>query len=99
MALETAVRLIISGQVQGVGFRWWTVGMAKSLHLRGWVRNLIDGRVEILAIGPEPEIETLAAACRYGPSAARVTGIERQTAEDDNSRSFTTKKALPGRSA
>ena len=52
--------MIYSGAVQGVGFRFTTQRKAKELHLTGWVRNLSDGRVEILAEGPREKIQDLA---------------------------------------
>jgi acylphosphatase len=74
-------RLIISGRVQGVSYRWWTVGEATRRGLNGWVRNRRDGSVEVLVSGPIAEVDDLIEACRQGPSAARVTDIAIQ-AED-----------------
>jgi len=71
-----AVRLRISGRVQGVWFRGWAVDQARSLELDGWVRNRLDGTVEILAVGPVAAVESLISACRIGPPAARVEGVE-----------------------
>jgi acylphosphatase len=75
------VRLVISGRVQGVSYRWWTVGEATKRGLNGWVRNRRDGSVEALVSGPAAEVDALIEACRQGPAAARVTNIE-VTAED-----------------
>jgi acylphosphatase len=69
------VRLVISGRVQGVSYRWWTVGEATARGLDGWVRNRRDGNVEVLVSGPIAEVDDLIAACRQGPPAARVTDI------------------------
>ena len=80
--LRVAVRLVIRGRVQGVGFRWWTRGQARRLKLAGWVRNRSDGTVELLAVGSPAAVEHLADACRHGPSAAQVTAVERFEAED-----------------
>ena len=85
---QPAARLRIRGRVQGVGYRWWATRTARRLGLRGWVRNRIDGSVEILAIGPEPALLALAEACRKGPEAADVASVERQSAEDDGSPGF-----------
>ena len=72
------VHLYISGRVQGVAFRWATDNAAKSYGLTGWVRNLADGRVEVVAEG-EPEIlETFIKWCHQGPPSARVDDIETQ---------------------
>jgi acylphosphatase len=70
------VRLMIRGRVQGVSFRWWTVGEARQRSLNGWVRNRRDGSVEALVSGPVAAVDDLIEACRQGPSAARVTDIE-----------------------
>jgi acylphosphatase len=70
------VRLMIRGRVQGVSFRWWTVGEARRRSLNGWVRNRRDGSVEALVSGPVAAVDDLIEACRQGPSAARVTDIE-----------------------
>jgi acylphosphatase len=50
---ETRVTIWVAGDVQGVGFRWWTRSRALTLHLVGWARNLSDGRVEVVAQGVE----------------------------------------------
>ena len=70
------VRLRISGRVQGVSYRYWTVGEATQRGLNGWVRNRRDGSVEALVSGPIGAVDDLIEACRRGPSAARVTDIE-----------------------
>jgi acylphosphatase len=67
---------VISGRVQGVAFRQSAVDEARSLGLDGWVRNLPDGRVEALAEGARPRVESLVAWCRRGPRLARVDGVE-----------------------
>jgi acylphosphatase len=55
--MNKGVFLTISGRVQGVGFRYFTRTNAKEMALTGWVRNLPDGKVEVLAFGPENELE------------------------------------------
>lgn len=85
---RNAVRLLISGRVQGVGYRWWTVGQARRLGLDGWVRNLSTGDVEILVIGEPDAIASLEAACARGPSSAMVSEVQRLDAEDDGSSDF-----------
>lgn len=79
-------RLIVTGRVQGVGYRDWTVGAARGLGLSGWVRNRPEGSVEILADGPEAAIEALVRQCREGPPAARVDDVE-VTASDEQTES------------
>jgi acylphosphatase len=83
-----AVRLIVRGRVQGVGYRWWTVREARRLGVHGWVRNLADGGVEILAMGARGAVMRLADACRRGPTAATINGIRQAAAEDDGSSTF-----------
>lgn len=83
-----ALRLRIEGRVQGVGYRGWAVATATRLGLTGWVRNLPDGAVEVLAVGYPAALEAMAQACAHGPAAAAVGRIERYTAEDDGSVGF-----------
>jgi acylphosphatase len=79
---EVAVRVRIRGRVQGVAYRYWTVEAATDRGLRGWVRNRRDGSVEALFAGAAELVEDMIEACRHGPPAAHVTGIEREAAED-----------------
>lgn len=83
-----ALRLVITGRVQGVGFRAWTRREARRRRLRGWVRNRFDGTVEALLIGAAEAIEALAEDCRRGPSLAQVAAVNRFAAEDDGSTDF-----------
>jgi acylphosphatase len=69
-------RVLISGRVQGVAFRYYTRDEGNRLGLWGWVRNLDDGRVELLAEGEEPSVDALIAWCHEGPPAARVDGVD-----------------------
>ena len=78
--LNQSVRVRIYGRVQGVWFRGWTVREASGRGLSGWVRNRADGSVEAVFAGPEAGVQDMIAACRRGPSAARVNRIE-QAAE------------------
>lgn len=91
MTDRPATRLIVSGRVQGVGYRYWTVSEARRLGLEGWVRNLSDGRVEILALGPQDRLDALENACHAGPPAARVSAVGRSLARDDGSKGFSEK--------
>jgi len=72
----TARRFVVSGRVQGVGFRWFIVREAERLGLTGWTRNLPDGRVEVVAQGDTLALETLAAQLAEGPPAALVGRVD-----------------------
>ncbi|KAA5604653.1 acylphosphatase [Roseospira marina] len=74
---ETTVRVRITGRVQGVWFRGWTVETAQDLGLDGWVRNRADGSVEAVFQGAEETVARMIAACHDGPPAARVTQVTR----------------------
>jgi acylphosphatase len=73
---EKRVRMLIYGRVQGVCYRAYTCEEAKRLSLKGTVRNLPDGRVEILAEGPAEDVLRLEAFCRTGPPFAQVRRVE-----------------------
>lgn len=66
----------ISGSVQRIGFRWSARDVAVNLGLTGYVQNLADGRVELVAEGLPQALETLRAFCYRGPDGARVTSVE-----------------------
>ena len=70
------VRIIVTGRVQGVGFRYFTVRCANDLGLCGWVRNLPDGSVETAIQGPDDKIEEMTRLLKQGPGAANVSGLE-----------------------
>ena len=72
------IHVFISGKVQGVGFRAFTAQQATRLKLTGWVKNLKDGRVELVAEGPAKDLETLLQLVSQGPPAARVVGVEKR---------------------
>lgn len=71
-----AVHILVNGRVQGVWYRASTCREAQRLNLSGWVRNLEDGRVEILAQGSEAEVDELCLWCESGPPGARVTAVQ-----------------------
>jgi acylphosphatase len=68
---------IVSGRVQGVGYRYFVMRVAKQLGVAGFVRNLPDGRVEVVAEGSEAALAELEAQLRAGPSFASVEGVDR----------------------
>jgi acylphosphatase len=77
-------RFVVDGVVQGVGFRWFVVRRAQHVGLAGWVRNLPDGRVEVVAEGPTTNVEALAKALAEGPPQANVTRVDRSSARADD---------------
>jgi acylphosphatase len=74
----------VSGQVQGVGYRYFAVRVARELGLRGWVRNLSDGRVEAHAAGPAHLLEDFEGRLRQGPPAGEVRGVVVEDASIDD---------------
>ena len=72
---RTRLHLVISGRVQGVGFRFSAYDEAKDLALAGWVRNLPNGNVEIVAEGSRENLQMLAAWAHLGPPSAHVTQV------------------------
>lgn len=69
------VSIFITGRVQGVFFRASALERAQSLNLLGWVRNLPDGAVEVVAEGPRYALEQLVEWCQQGPPAAEVDDV------------------------
>ena len=80
--------VVISGRVQGVCFRAYTVDEAAAASLAGWVRNTPDGRVEAVFEGEQSAVEAMIAWCRHGPPAARVNGVEVVWGEPRGERGF-----------
>ena len=70
-----ARRFLISGRVQGVGFRWFAHDAAAREGVAGWVRNLPDGRVEALVEGDAEAVTRVERALRSGPRGARVDNV------------------------
>ena len=76
----TARSYVVTGRVQGVGFRWFAMRRASSLGLVGWVRNLPDGSVEAWAEGPADALDAFGVALESGPPGSSVRGIRTQPA-------------------
>ena len=76
-----ARRYIVRGRVQGVGFRWFVEHEARQLGLAGWVRNNVDGTVEVLAMGNDQQLAVLQSKLRRGPRAARVDDVQELAAD------------------
>ncbi len=69
-------KYLVSGRVQGVGYRNFALRAARDLQLAGWVRNLPDGRVEALAAGPLSRLNRFVSELRIGPPRAEVTKVD-----------------------
>ena len=74
-----STRFLVSGLVQGVGFRWFVARHARSLGLVGYARNLPDGRVEVVVSGPDESLPALEQLLRAGPANAQVDRVERSS--------------------
>jgi len=73
--MQARVHIIVEGLVQGVGFRWFVARRAQALGVRGFVRNLYDGNVEIEAEGDRSLLEELIGEVKVGPRSAHVTNM------------------------
>ena len=78
---KVAVRVLVSGRVQGVWFRDSCRAEASLLGVSGWVRNLADGRVEAWFEGHRAAVDRVVEWCRQGPPRARVSGVEAENVE------------------
>lgn len=76
MAPTKAMRFLISGRVQGVGYRYFAERSARETGVTGWARNLDDGRVEVHANGTIAQLEDFEARLRMGPRFADVRSVE-----------------------
>jgi acylphosphatase len=85
---DIARRWFVRGRVQGVGYRYFAQRAAGELGLRGYARNLDDGRVEVYAIGPEGKLSEFAGMLYRGPHWADVRGVEEQEAALEDCWSF-----------
>jgi acylphosphatase len=75
--MNKALRVVVSGRVQGVWFRAWTEQQAKALGLDGWVRNRRDGSVEAVICGAADAVEVMLQALAEGPELARVESVQK----------------------
>ncbi len=74
--MKTRAHIFISGKVQGVFFRQTTRRQAENLDVKGWIRNLPDGRVEAVFEGEEESVKSIVEFCKHGPSRAKVENVE-----------------------
>jgi len=89
--LKSARRWLVTGRVQGVGFRAFVERTARDIGVTGWVRNLDDGRVEAYAVGTPEQLDELAANLHRGPRLSEVRGLEPIEAEMQQLSSFLSK--------
>ena len=80
---RTAVRLRITGRVQGVGYRYWLEREAARRGLTGTVRNRVDGTVEAICVGTPDQLAALRDACGRGPPGAQVENVVLQALDAD----------------
>ena len=80
--------MIVRGLVQGVGYRWSCQREAERLGVGGWVRNRVDGTVEVAVEGPATRVDALLAWCRQGPRHARVSTVEAEAEELQGDHTF-----------
>jgi acylphosphatase len=86
---ETVAKLFrVRGRVQGVGFRYFVEQAAKRLGIRGWVRNVDDGSVEVYAAGTPAKLSELAGLLWKGPRWAEVRGVDESEAAVENHSGF-----------
>ncbi len=81
--MRKLVHLLITGKVQGVGYRAFLEQEASVRGLEGWVRNRQDGSVEALAAGDEDQVDALTAACRKGPHGSHVNSVDVSETNED----------------
>jgi len=77
------VRAIVKGRVQGVGYRWFARDAARRLGLKGFVRNLPDGSVEVQAVGDRDALEQFVGRLRRGPAMAYVVDVDCDWSEEE----------------
>ena len=80
---DTIRHVTVRGRVQGVGYRAFIEDEATARDLAGWVRNRRDGSVEAVFSGPEDAVTEMIAACRRGPSSARVDAVQNEAGNAD----------------
>ena len=85
-----AARFFVSGRVQGVFFRASTRYQAQTLKVRGYARNLADGRVEVLAVGDTDALRRLESWLQQGPQLAKVESVKQAPAEPDEAGAYFT---------
>jgi acylphosphatase len=93
-ARDAAIRYLVAGRVQGVYYRAATVETAQRLSLRGWAKNLPDGRVEVVAAGPVAKLAELASWLWKGPPTARVESVQAEQWEGPIPADFSVERSV-----
>lgn len=88
--MTVRVEVLVSGRVQGVGYRYFVRGLARRAGLAGHARNLSDGRVQVVAEGPEQAVRELVAALDGPDASGRVTGVDVRSVPPQGLDGFTT---------
>ncbi len=88
MADTETRRFVVTGRVQGVGFRWFVEREAATLGVTGWVRNRDNGSVEVMATGTREQLRALRQKLQEGPRAARVDEVQEASAPYLDAKSF-----------
>ncbi len=86
-------RVLVSGRVQGVAFRWHAVEQARQLGVDGWIQNLPDGRVEAWVQGKPVAVESMLTWLARGPTHARVDSVERHREQPATLQGFDVRRA------
>ncbi|PSP18395.1 MAG: acylphosphatase [Cyanobacteria bacterium QS_8_64_29] len=87
----TRARALISGKVQGVGYRLSALSQARQLGVSGWARNLPDGRVEAVLEGEEAAVRQMLDWCQHGPAAAEVRDVSIEYQQPEGLQGFETR--------
>ena len=80
--------LIISGKVQGVGYRYWLQALSTKLNVQGWVRNLKTGEVEAVVIGEEKIIQEIINHCKSGPANSLVEKVQISDTDEEHNKNY-----------
>ena len=83
--MNSAYKIIVQGRVQGVGYRWFSMQIAQQLGIKGYVKNLFNGDVEIFAQGDDASVQQFINQLRKGPSFSNVTNLNIYDADFDYS--------------
>jgi acylphosphatase len=87
-----AMRLLVRGRVQGVGFRWFVRVQARRLQLSGWVENRPDGTVEVAAAGEQEKLDELKRQLTRGPDGAQVISLDELSPLDNHDFPFAVRR-------